>query len=47
MATSITRRRFVQQATSATALAGLPLVRAGAQVRFSSYPFKLGVSSGD
>ncbi|MFZ9086444.1 MAG: alkaline phosphatase D family protein [Steroidobacteraceae bacterium] len=47
MATSITRRRFVQQATAATALAGLPLVRAGAQVRFSSYPFKLGVSSGD
>ncbi len=43
----ISRRRFVQRAVAASALAVLPVARLAAQVRFSSEPFKLGVSSGD
>ena len=47
MSRPISRRRFVQHAVAASTLALLPVSRLAAQVRFSSYPFKLGVSSGD
>ncbi len=47
MSRSLSRRRFVQRAVAASALAISPFGRLAAQVRFSSYPFKLGVASGD
>jgi len=47
MPRSLSRRRFVQRALAASALAISPIGRLAAQVRFSSYPFKLGVASGD
>ena len=43
----LSRRRFIGRAAAAAALAVAPLGRLAAQVRFSSYPFKLGVSCGD
>lgn len=47
MPRTISRRGFVQQAAAASALALAPLERLAAQVRFGSYPFQLGVASGD
>ena len=43
----ISRRRFFQHAAAVSALAIAPVGRLAAQVRFNSYPFKLGVASGD
>jgi len=43
----LSRRRFVQRAVAASALAIVPIGRLAAQVRFVEYPFKLGVASGD
>jgi alkaline phosphatase D len=43
----LSRRRFVQHAACVSALALLPAGRLAAQVRFSGYPFKLGVACGD
>jgi alkaline phosphatase D len=47
MSYSLSRRRFVQRAVAASALAVAPFGQLVAQVKFSSYPFKLGVASGD
>jgi alkaline phosphatase D len=47
MSRSVSRRRFVQGAAAASALALLPAGRLAAQVRFGSQPFQLGVASGD
>jgi len=47
MSRILTRRRFVQHAVAASALAIAPIGRLAAQVKFSEYPFKLGVASGD
>jgi len=47
MPRNLTRRSFVHQAAAASALALAPFGRVIGQVRFSSYPFKLGVASGD
>lgn len=47
MPRNVSRRRFIGQAAALSALAVLPVGRLAAQVRFSGYPFKLGVSSGD
>ncbi len=47
MSRILSRRGFVQQAAAASALALAPLDRLAAQVRFNSYPFQLGVASGD
>jgi alkaline phosphatase D len=47
MSRLFSRRRFVQHAAAASALAIVPIGRLAAQVRFAEYPFKLGVASGD
>jgi alkaline phosphatase D len=47
MSRLVSRRRFIQRAVAASALTLAPIGRLAAQVRFSSYPFKLGVASGD
>lgn len=47
MSRRISRREFHRLAGATGALALLPFARAGAQVNFSSYPFQLGVASGD
>jgi alkaline phosphatase D len=47
MSRLLSRRRFIGRATAAAALAASPVGRLAAQVTFGSYPFKLGVSSGD
>jgi alkaline phosphatase D len=47
MSRMLSRRRFVQRAAAASVLATVPLGALASQARFSSYPFKLGVSSGD
>jgi len=47
MSRPLSRRRFIGRAAAAAALALSPVGRLAAQVSFSSYPFKLGVSSGD
>ena len=47
MRRKLSRRAFVHRAAAASALALAPLGRVTAQVLFSSYPFKLGVASGD
>ncbi len=47
MPQKLSRRAFVHRSAAAAALAAMPFGRVAAQVRFSSYPFKLGVASGD
>ncbi len=47
MSRRISRREFHRMAAAAGALALVPTGRARAQVHFSSYPFQLGVASGD
>ncbi len=47
MQQKLSRRAFVHQSAAVAALAAMPFGRVAAQVRFSSYPFKLGVASGD
>jgi alkaline phosphatase D len=47
MSRFLSRRRFVQRAVAASALAIAPIGRLAAQARFTEYPFKLGVASGD
>ena len=47
MSRRITRREFHRLAAAAGALAVVPFGSAGAQVRFASPPFQLGVASGD
>ncbi len=47
MRRSLSRREFTRLAASASALAIVPFGIARSQVRFSSYPFQLGVASGD
>ena len=47
MSRMLSRRGFVQQAAATSALVLAPFDRLAAQVWFSSYPFQLGVASGD
>jgi len=47
MALRLTRRDFHRLALGTAALALAPIGRLAAQVRFGSYPFQLGVASGD
>jgi len=47
MRRALSRREFTRLAAAAGALAILPLGSALSQVRFASYPFQLGVASGD
>ena len=44
MPQKLSRRAFVHRSAAAAALAAMPFGRVAAQVRFSSYPFKLGVA---
>jgi alkaline phosphatase D len=47
MRRALSRREFTRLAAAAGALTIVPFGRATSQVRFSSYPFQLGVASGD
>jgi alkaline phosphatase D len=47
MPSKLSRRGFVQHAAASSALLLAPFGRLAAQVRFSAYPFELGVASGD